>query len=128
MFLGGVEIISRHHPALKSNRKVKLLESKELMEGVKHDKKGFVQIELLALQAGKAYLARVEGVKGDVLLTRQVFQNGATMPEATQPVRCMFWVKTGAFYGQEGAFWDQEGAALRGKKVRFGIKRDRLVG
>ena len=23
------------------------------------------------------------------------------MPEATQPVRCIFWVKTGAFYGQE---------------------------
>ena len=61
--------------ALKCNRKVKLLEVKELMEGVKHNKKGFVQIELLALQAGKAYLARVEGVKGDVLLTRQVFQN-----------------------------------------------------
>jgi hypothetical protein len=59
--------------ALKSNRLIKLLESKELMEGVKHDKKGFVQIELLALQAGKAYLARVEGVKGNVLLTRQVF-------------------------------------------------------
>ena len=74
--------------ALKCNRKVKLLESKELMQGVRHDKKGFVQIELLALQAGKAYLARVEGVKGDVLLTRQVFQNEATMPE-------------GAFYGQE---------------------------
>ena len=61
--------------ALKCNQKVKLLESKELMQGVRHDKKGFVQIELLALQAGKAYLARVEGVKGDVLLTRQVFQN-----------------------------------------------------
>ena len=25
----------------------------------------------------------------------------ATMPAATQPVRCIFWVKTGAFYGQE---------------------------
>ena len=27
----------------------------------------------------------------------------ATMPAATQPVRCIFMVKTGAFYGQEGA-------------------------
>ena len=35
------------------------------------------------------------------------------MPEATQSVRCIFWVKTGAFYGQEatmpaGAFYGQE--------------------
>ena len=28
----------------------------------------------------------------------------ATTPEATQPVRCIFWVKTGAFCGQEGLF------------------------
>ena len=32
----------------------------------------------------------------------------ATMPAATQPVRCIFWVKTGAFYDQEGAFYGQE--------------------
>ena len=38
----------------------------------------------------------------------------AIPPEATQPVRCMFWVKTGAFWDQEatmpaGAFYGQEG-------------------
>ena len=28
--------------------------------------------------------------------------------EATMPVRCIFMVKTGAFYGQKGAFYGQE--------------------
>jgi DDE superfamily endonuclease len=61
--------------ALKCNRKVKLLAETGLMTGLAHDRKGFVQIGLLDLEAGKAYLARVEGVKADVLLTRQVFIN-----------------------------------------------------
>ena len=39
------------------------------------------------------------------------------MPEATQPVRCIFWVRTGAFYGQEatmpeGASYGQEGRMI----------------
>jgi hypothetical protein len=61
--------------ALKSNRKVKLLTETALMTALAHDKQGFVQIGLLDLKADKAYLARVEGVKPDVLLTRQVFKN-----------------------------------------------------
>ena len=44
-------------------------------------------------------------------LRRAMRVRKATMPEATQPVRCVFRVKTGAFYGQEAyltrnsAFW-----------------------
>lgn len=61
--------------ALKSNRRVKLLDQPELMQAVSQNKKGFVEIGSLELLVNTAYLARVEGVKENVLLTRQVFKH-----------------------------------------------------